>query len=369
MNHTVPLLLVAALCMIAAAFVLPKLSKQPETASNRSRQLDGLRGVLACCVVAHHSYYNYTWREGGQWGANSTTIINLGAVAVSLFFMLSAYLHVAKIRHSPEIDWLDFYISRAKRIYPLYIAVFLAVVAVTLWFKPLNAGNFGAFLKFCMEWLLFQNTSFQGFQSHLVIAGVQWTLVYEWAVYTLLPLIHMIYHRKITLQPVAWLALGVSYWIIAYHSQSRYFWLFALAVPAAVLAAPLKQLLQKAPWLCHIVLIPLTIYIFAFTKAYSWEQRLCLMVLFAFIANGYSYFNLLNGKGIGKIGDISYAVYLVHGMVLFMWFGVWKMFETKQGNFTGYLWHLPLIFTAAFTLAWLGNRYIEMPFWKKKKKT
>lgn len=366
MSHASILIIISSLCMILAAYVFAKIFRQPENNKQRSRQLDGLRGILACAVIAHHSYYTFTWREGGAWGANSLIIINLGAVAVSLFFMLSAYLHIAKIRHSPNMDWREFYLSRAKRIYPLYIAVFLFVIGVTLAFKPLNGDNFGDFLRFSAQWLLFQNTSFQGFQSHLIIAGVQWTLVYEWAVYCILPLIHMIYHRKITFQPAALIALALSYWIIMYHSQTRYFWLFILAIPAAVFAKPIQFLLQQFPRSHLILLIFLTGYIFAYTPAYSWEQRLWLAVLFAFIANGFTYANLLNYHGLSKLGDISYAIYLTHGLVLFMWFGVWKMFAFKQGNFVGYVAHLPVIFGATFVLAWLGNRYVEQIFWRRK---
>ena len=365
MNHTLSLLLACLLCTSLCAWVLQRLTPVPAKPDARSRQLDGLRGILACLVVTHHFYYNFSWREGGMWGTKSIPIINLGAISVSLFFLMSAYLHMLKVCRSPDICWREFYISRIKRIYPLYIAVFLLVVWITLSFKPLNADNWRDFLRFTMEWLLFQNTSFQGFQSHLVIAGVQWTLVYEWAVYAVLPIIHMIYHRKINFQWAAWAAFAIGCWIISFHSQLRYYWLFLLGMPAVWLAKPVKALLQKQPALAHLVMIPLTVYLFAATKAYSWEQRLCLALWFTVLAHGYSFGGLLNLRGLTKLGDLSYAVYLIHGMVIFMWFGVWKMFPFGHGNFAAYLLHLPLVFAAAVLLSWLGNRFIEMPFARK----
>ena len=262
-NHTIILLLAATFCTVIAALLCARLFKQPATSHNRSHQLDGLRGVLACAVIAHHFYYNFTWREGGNWGASQTLIQNLGAVSVSLFFLMSAYLHIGKIRHSPDINWREFFIARIKRIYPLYIAVFLLVVAITLSFRDLTAKNLPDFLQFTGEWLLFQNVGFQGFASHLVIAGVQWTLVYEWAVYTIMPLIHMIYYRKINVQAASWVATGVAVWIISSHasippalakwdsakitewlilgnSPLRYYWLFILALPAVLFAKPIQ---------------------------------------------------------------------------------------------------------------------------------
>ena len=112
-------------------------------------------------------------------------------------------------------------------------------------------------------------------------------------------------------------------------------------------------------------MIPLTVYLFAATKAYSWEQRLWLALWFTILAHGYSFGGLLNLRGLTKLGDLSYAVYLIHGMVIFMWFGVWKMFPFGHGNFAAYLLHLPLVFAAAVLLSWLGNRFIEMPFARK----
>lgn len=362
-QDVVILLMVSGLCLWAMCFWLGRLFRQPENAG-RYPQLDGLRGILAWAVIAHHSYYNYTWREGGAWGAPHLTIVNLGAVAVSLFFMLSAYFHLHKIRHSPHINWREFYMGRAKRIYPLYCAVFAVVVAITLCFRPFDASDLA---RFSLQWLLFQNASYQGFQSHLIIAGVQWTLVYEWAVYTILPLFHMLYHRKFTWQIVAWLAMAFSVWAMVFHTQTRFLWLFVLATPAVVFAKMFQKILQAAPkYVMFLILMIFTVYIFTATAAYSWTQRLCLALLFAFIANGFSYGHLLKQNGLIKIGEWSYAIYLLHGLVLFMWFGVWKMFAFGRGDFGQYVAHLPLIFSGSVLLAFAANRHIEQRFWHRK---
>ncbi len=365
--NTFLILFAAIICTFCAAFVCTKIFTQPEK-PNRSLQLDGLRGMLACAVITHHFCYNFNWREGGKWGATDVLIQNLGAVSVCLFFLMSAYLHIGKIQHSPKIKWRDFFIARIKCIYPLYIAVFLLVAAITLSYKPLTAQNLPEFLRFTLQWLLFQNASFQGFQAHLAIAGVQWTLVYEWAVYAILPLVYMIYQRKFSFQAAAWVAIGVAAWIIGWHSQTRYYWLFVLAIPAVILAQPIRFVMQKQPLVVHALMIALTVCAFAYTQPYSWAQRLVLMVWFGFVANGYSFANVLNYRGLTKLGDLSYAIYLLHGLVIFMWFGAWKMFAFKQGDFLGYVLHLPLIFSVAIGAAYLGNRYVEMPFSRKRKK-
>ncbi len=361
MNHTVLLLLIVLLCLMSTVAVCA-LFRQPEKSGHaRSGQLDGLRGVLACLVVAHHAYYNFIWREGGSWGAaGNGLIMNLGAVSVSLFFLMSGFWHIQKVMQTPKMDWQAFYWGRIKRIYPVYAVVFLAVAAVTVWFRPLNANNIVDFLWFSVQWFLFQNAAFEGFQSHLVIAGVQWTLVYEFGMYAFLPLLHMIYHRQLSAQWVAWLAILLSWWIFS-HSVLQMYSLFALALPAIFLAKPVRYLRCRWPWLVHILMLVLTVYVFAFAGAYSWQQKMALMVWFMFVAQGYSFGNLLNLYGLRKLGDMSYGVYLIHGLVLFMWFGVWRMFDFGRGDFVGYVLQLPLIYALVLVLSAWSLRYVELP--------
>lgn len=369
MSHTTILLMATLTCIILAAIACQTIFRQPENATDhaRSHQLDGLRGVLACAVISHHFFYTYSKYEWGGWGRNGSIMIaNLGAVSVSLFFLMSAYLHILKIFRMPEINWREFYIARIRRIYPLYFAVFLLAMTITLSMAPIHSNNFMAFLQFAGKWLLFQSTHFENV-STLMIAGVQWTLVYEWGIYTILPLIHMIYHRKIQFQAAAWIAIALSYWIIVYHSTLDYYWLFILALPAIWLAQPIQFVLKNYPHFIHLLMIPLSIYLFSQTRAYSWEQRILLAIWFAFVAHGYSFSNILNNKGLVKLGELSYAIYLVHGLVLFIWFSIWKMFTFQQGNFIGYVWHLPIIYTAAIICAYLGNRFVEQPFSKRRK--
>lgn len=367
MTNTSMLLVATLVCTALVAMLCRCVFRQPENGHTRCYQLDGLRGVLACAVMSHHFFYTYGWRAWGGWGKNGTlAIVNLGAIAVSLFFLMSAYWHLLKICRSPEIDWRAFYIARIKRIYPLYVAVFVLVLIILLTLKPVHTGHLGALLAFGVKWLLFQNAGFENVAAHLIIAGVQWTLVYEWGVYAILPLIHMIYHRKISFQPAAWLAIGVGYWIIVYHSDVKYYWLFILALPAMIFAKPIQSCLKNHAIMVHMLMLPLTYYLFFKTIGYSWEQRILLAIWFAFVAQGYHFFHLLNHRGLVKLGDLSYAIYLVHGLVLFVWFGVWQMFEFKQENFSVYVWHLPVVYVLAVVLAWLGHRFVEVPFMQRK---
>lgn len=63
----------------------------------------------------------------------------------------------------------------------------LFILAITLLNVQITASNYIEFLKWVSDWILFKGGSFQNFESGLVIAGVHWTLIYEWKFYFLYP--------------------------------------------------------------------------------------------------------------------------------------------------------------------------------------
>ena len=113
-------------------------------------QLDGLRGLTAIAVVAWHTLPR-------QWfGA-----LDLGAVSVWLFFVLSGYLITRsllrdKFRRKIGSAWKAFYVRRALRIFPVYYATLGAVLAAGVpiaWAQwPWYAAYLGNVLKLLRPW-------------------------------------------------------------------------------------------------------------------------------------------------------------------------------------------------------------------------
>jgi peptidoglycan/LPS O-acetylase OafA/YrhL len=148
----------------------------PASPGRRLAWLDALRGVAALFVVFDHlGYYVlqharavvYTWFDPGLYG-------------VFVFFMVSGYIVPASLERRGSIR--GFWVSRAFRLYPLYI--FGLAVAVLLW--TLGVGGIG-------------KTNYDGETSLLTHAlmlsnvlgtknaiNVIWTLSYEMAFYLLL---------------------------------------------------------------------------------------------------------------------------------------------------------------------------------------
>ncbi len=137
------------------------------------RELDGVRGIAALMVFAHH-----VLRAPGDWHGFTGSIIAVseyGNTGVDLFFVLSGFLITSllyKDRYSDSY-WHDFYWKRALRILPLYFVV-LAVMAA-----------FGMQLSYLLLCLTFLANCANLF--HLFPLGPFWSLAIEEQFYLVWP--------------------------------------------------------------------------------------------------------------------------------------------------------------------------------------
>jgi len=110
-----PILFLAILGVaIATSLALGKVEKRAERNVHENLTLEGLRGILALSVFAHHSYYFYHLRQNGSWQDPDTRFwIQLGQPAVELFFMLTSYLFWRKVLDEKgKLGWTSYAIRR-----------------------------------------------------------------------------------------------------------------------------------------------------------------------------------------------------------------------------------------------------------------
>lgn len=101
-----------------------------------------------------------------------------------------------------------------------------------------------------------------------------------------------------------------------------------------------------------------------FTQPYSLLQMSLLSVLFGFMVNGYSFFKVLYHPSLVWLGEISYSLYLLHGVVIYVLFYVSKVFNFTQ-PMAIYNWYFMPTFLVAVIVAYFAHKYIEIPFYKK----
>ncbi len=148
---------------------------------NRLAWLDVLRGLAALCVVFNHSGYFvpaplkaavYQWINPGDYG-------------VFVFFIISGYIVPASLERKGSVR--TFWISRAFRLYPLYL---LAVgIAVALWAAHVGSlrGEDADPATSVLSQLLMMSNVLAGVN----LPNVVWSLSYEMIFYLLLTALFM----------------------------------------------------------------------------------------------------------------------------------------------------------------------------------
>ncbi|AUI65308.1 MULTISPECIES: acyltransferase [Glaesserella] len=371
-HQTLPLLGIFVLCLAVSHFLLKPLPLLSQQSANRHSPLDGLRGILALSVLVHHFYITFTWKTGQGWVAPKIHYLNnLGSVSVSLFFMTTAYLFLSKINanttdtttNNQPISWLKLLKSRLKRILPMYLLMILVVCIITLYILPSEYYTSGQFFQFLFHWLKFNPIDLNGFNSGFISSHAQWTLIYEWGFYFCLPLIYLLWQQKKVPLLIISLASLVAFLVIKNTNYSLY-WLFVLALPSVVCKTAIQQFVKQYQHYLHLPMVVLFSYIFFFTQGYSAEQMCLIAVGFALISNGYSFGGLLNTMGLRKLGEISYSIYLSHGIYLYLAFSLFNLYDFNHANLDTFIYYLPMVYFVTVISSILTYWFIERPFLK-----
>src|SRR4051812_248147 len=184
---------VCALCL-ALGSLLARQSpffreRLAENAAGRYETIDGLRGFLALGVLGDHAIAMYHYHVEGLW-LDEGFYQAAGYAGVSLFFAITGYLFWLRVLRG-SLDTRAFFLSRLRRLVPMYAASVLAVLLVALSVTgPFLNESPVALLKDIRAWASFgfeRSGPINGFADAHHINAVYWTLAYEWAFYIALP--------------------------------------------------------------------------------------------------------------------------------------------------------------------------------------
>lgn len=322
----------ASFALLAATATAGFLSRGPGPRAQAGRYdtIDGLRGYLALFVFLHHSSIWYFYAHGDRWQAPPSNLFTLfGEGGVAMFFMITGFLFFGKLldRAHGRVDWIRLYVSRFLRLVPLYafamLLLFLVVAVETGWrlHEPLSRvlGEAAAWLGFTIR----GNPDLNGFADTVrIIAGVTWSLPYEWFFYFSLPLIGIALSIRPSI-PFLLLALGASILVAAGFWRPGF--IHAGAFLGGIIAAVLVRSREfrafaGAPWASALVLLSTAALVALFPGATSTGATVLLAVVFAIVAGGCTVFGALATPASRLLGDIAYSVYMLHGIALFVLF-------------------------------------------------
>jgi len=331
----------AVLCLVVALLTLKLCTHRvpaPAT-SGRVSSIDGLRGYLAFFVFLHHSAFWYALVRSNSWSLPPSHVyMHFGQSSVLLFFMITGFLFFSKIRAHQQgrLDWLRIFVSRILRLTPLYfvvVAIVGVIVAVETRFTIHEPP--ALFVRNVLHWLLFCALDSPPLNAYpatwLITAGVTWTLRFEWLFYLALPLIGAAVapRRYILLSAVI-----VSLFVLnSPFTKSTVLFSFGSGMFAALCAEqPQLRAAASSKFGAVFVLALLVFTVWHFPVAYVlWTDFpspfefyvLGLLTLaFATIASGNTLFGILSHPLSRRLGDLSYGIYLLQGIVLFVTFRV-----------------------------------------------
>lgn len=369
-----PILLIL---LFFSVFVTNKIIKL-EITPVKYPEIDGIRGYLAFFVFLHHSCIWYVFLKTDKWEEPKSNLFNhFGQTSVTLFFIITAFLFITKIieTKTPDFDWNKYIKSRFFRMFPMYfisIAILFLIVLLESNFE--QKDSILAILRSTISWVFFTidgSKDINGVENTYIIdAGVSWTLPYEWMFYFLLPILALFYKLKVDLKTI--FIFTATFLLIAkiYKPSLVGFFPFIGGIISAICIHKYNYREQFQKNIFSIIGVILLTASITFT--HSGDKPMPILIatfVFILIASGNSFFGILSSAFSRKLGQITYSIYLIHGIILFVVFRYIIGFE--QAIKLTEIEHWSIIILCVFPVVFISQltfKYIELPFINFKKK-
>jgi peptidoglycan/LPS O-acetylase OafA/YrhL len=336
----------------------------------RYGSIDGLRGFLAISVLFHHFIVTWYWKVSGKWMRPPEDYYqNYGKVSVAIFFAITGFLFVSKIlKNRGKINWIEFYESRIFRIYPLYVFAIIIVTIIVFSSNFKLEVSLGQIIKGYTQWLTFHQPGgiVNNFlDTKLVIAGVDWTLQYEWLFYILLPMIAIAIVRLARVGGL-FLFTGCVYLFnkpMQLDSiDTSLFIFFAVGGLSAHLnkCHKIPDSIIKSKLVSSLAMLTIVLAIF---RPVTFDSLHVVMIslFFILIVLGNDLFGIFSLNSSILLGEISYSIYLLHGVVLYLAFSVFKIAVLKNISLQEYLIFMPVMCVTVILISALTFISIEKP--------
>ncbi len=296
----------------------------------RYAAIDGLRGFLALGVFIFHLLVTHRFIETGVWELpDSRFYALLGPVGVSLFFMITGFLfwgQMLRTRGHPR--WRALYIGRLFRIGPMYlfvVLVMLCIVFARTGFRLLEPAH--AVAGSVIQWLALGVMNMQpdvnGYQASHVLAGVTWTISYEWAFYaSLIATAYFARGRTHLIFVFGALALCLAGKVLLNADAMGFAVLFLSGMAVASLLHENVKLRMSQNVSSATALACLAVIFATSRSGYGTTTAMLLALFFYLVCSGASIFGLLTTTPARRLGNISYSLYLMQGLVLTSVFAV-----------------------------------------------
>lgn len=344
----------------------------------RFQTIDGLRGYLAFFVFIHHASIWYYYLRGYGWQTPPSNLFtHFGQTGVAMFFMITAFLFVTKLLDCRKcgVNWKHIYLSRFFRLVPLYLfamMVLFLIVALLSGGKLQEPGHKVAAEAF--RWLIFTMAGAPDIngvkKTALIMAGVTWSLPYEWFFYFSLPVIARVLGIKSDLPYWAFGLLLATLLVYAWRLDMSIVRCFLGGIVAAFLVrVPALRVFAITPWASLVAMVALLCTVTQFSTIYASGPQLLLSVSFILIASGADMFGILRLNASKTLGEMAYSIYLLHGFFLYVVFNGVLGIEVSRSLSPALHWLVVMTISPVLICAsYLTYRLIEKPCMELAKK-
>jgi peptidoglycan/LPS O-acetylase OafA/YrhL len=354
--------------------------------------LDTLRALSALSVFFFHAgLIKYIQSlTSSKLPLYAGQLISSGAWGVSFFFVLSGFLItwllLEEYKSIGRFNIRAFYLRRFFRIWPLYYLIFFAgAVLLPLlynWggyklFFDYKLWYYGAFLSNYGYMSL--NEANDSIRSFPLVMNISWSVSIEEQFYLVWPILFAVLPRvKFKYIPQFFIAFSVGMALL-FTSNGRQLYLNTgvrlgeLAIGGSFAVT----LFNKGRFFSYFVNFPklLTsiVYILSATLilidanmqlpglgVYFLRMVVCMLFAVIIVEQNFSYNSFVKfgrWKVLDRLGKVSYGIYMLHPLALFVMGSVLQLFSASTG---------PLYIVSALILtifsARLSFKYLEMPF-------
>lgn len=339
--------------------------------------LDGLRAIAALMVMFFHFFQHLN--TSNSFILLIKKLSGFGQTGVSLFFVLSGFLITRILLKEKESEkyFLNFYVRRSLRIFPLYYLYLILVFFIIPFFENATIQSFSQQIYhwvYLQDFAITFNWNYSG-PIHF------WSLAVEEHFYLFFPLIVYFFNEKqlirflcalVVISVLLRYVLSLNGYEVFYFTFTR---LDELCLGAFLAILELRGKLTEASakrfiYLSIMMLIPALLLWYHFTSESNLYLQtfkyllistiyFCLIGFIVAVNKQNIFARLLSIKPLLFAGKISYGLYVYHG-ICFAYFS--KYFQSNYFliNFFG-------AFTFAFVISSLSFYVFEKHFLKLKK--
>lgn len=328
------------------------MDERPAAPERILHSIQILRALAAWAIVVQHYYLIFPVADPSWWRQG---VMDHGAVGVDVFFIVSGFV-MALGASNPALTPRAFIAKRLGRIVPAYW-LYTLIVAALIHYLPEAMPNQGVSPELLVKSLLFIPAENPGNHGLLPVNTVGWTLNLEMVFYLIVTL------SLATALPRRWLWIvaGLAIWqmvlaplgVISPLYASPLPYEFAMGIGAFHLW---KSGALRGPSWAFLALAAISLWLLARAPLIEPMRVLscgipALLLVCAFLGLEPHFERL---RTIGRLGDHSYSVYLIHPAVLYLGAYAWQRTHIRHV--------FPFLCIGAIALlGWASYRFIERP--------